>query len=223
LKRTIAFALLSLVLTAGAAPAGGDVDFGANVQVGDDSNLFFSISSRYFGRDQRDVEDWGRRYYPDPDDLAVALFLSRHCDNGPEFAFNLRQQGMGWFEISNRCRVPVEVYFLPIDRDPGPPYGRAYGHWKKYRHDHKYVMVLDDADIRNLVAVRMAHEYYGVPIDVAMRWRSSGRDIRSLMAGEYRERHAKKHGGDDRGKGHGGNDKGTHGKGGHGKDDGHRR
>jgi hypothetical protein len=206
-KQIFAFALISLVLAGGIARAGVDVAFGADVKVGDDASLFLSISSRYFDRDQRVIDDWGRRYFPDPDDLAVALFLSRHCDKGPEYAFDLRKQGLGWFEISNRCQVPLDVYLLPVDRDPGPPYGKAYGHWKKYRHDRKYVVVLDDNDIRNLVAVRMAHEYYGVPVDVAMQWRSSGRDIRSLMTGQYRERHAEKPG---RGHGKGGKDKGNH-------------
>jgi hypothetical protein len=206
MKRIFALTLLVLLMAVGSARAGVDISFGANVPVGDDANLFFSISSRYFDRDQRAIEDWGRRCYPDPDDLAVALFLSLHCDKDPEFFFSLRQQGLGWFEISNRCRVPVDVYFVPVERDPGPPYGNAYGHWKKHRHDRKHVMVLDDRDIRNLVAVRMVHEYYGVPVDVAMQWRSSGSDVRKVMNGEYRKRHAEKGdrgaGDNDQGKGH---------------------
>jgi len=204
MKRILASAVLILVLGGVDARAGLDVRFGAEVPVGDDADLYFSISSRYFDRDQRVVEDWGRRCFRDPDDLAVALFLSRHCDQDPEYFFSLRQQGVGWFEISNRCRVPVDVYFMPLDRDPGPPYGKAYGHWKKHRHDRKYAMRLDDADIRNLVAVRMAHEYYGVSVEEAMRWRSSGHDVRRVMAGEYRKRHAEQgnrgKGGDDRGR-----------------------
>lgn len=187
--------VLALMFVAGVnAHAGMDMRFSADVPVGDDGSLFLSISSRYFDRDRRQVEDWSRRYYPDPDDLAVALFLSRHCGRGPEFAFNLRKQGLGWFEISNRCEVPVDVYFLEIDHDPGPPYGKAYGHWKKRRHDGRHVVVLDDDDIRNLVAARMAHEYYGVPVAVAMQWRASGQDIRRVMTGEYRNRHEKKDG-----------------------------
>ena len=51
--------------------------------------------------------------------------------------------------------------------------------------------MLADADIRNLMAVRMLHEYYGVSAEVAMQWRSSGGDLRTLMAGEYNKRHGK--------------------------------
>lgn len=196
MKRISALCLLVLLGVAGAAGAGVDVSFGANVPVGDDGNLFVSISSRYFDREPRVVEDWHRRYYPDPDDLAVALFLSRHCDQDPEFIFNLRKKGVGWFEISNRCRVPVDAYFVTVRRDPGPPYGKAYGHWKKHKRDRNYVMVLSDDDVRHLVGARMIHDYYGVPYETAMKWRAKDRDVRVIMAREYRQRH-----GDDRRRG----------------------
>ena len=70
--------------------------------------------------------------------------------------------------------------------------------------------MLSDLDARNLVAVRMVHEYYGVSVETAMQWRSSGSDLRVLMTNEYQKRHgkghAKSHGkrhGKRHGKGHG--------------------
>ncbi len=192
MKRIFILAFATAVLAAGAARAGADVRFGADVPIGDDGRLFVSISSRYFDRDPVVVEDWHRRYYPDPDDLAVALFIGRHCSQDPEFIFGLRRQGLGWFEISNRCRVPVDAYFVTLKRDPGPPYGNAYGHWKKHRRDRNHVMVLGDDDIRRLVGARMIHEYYGVPYEKAMKWRARDRDVQSTMAREYRQRHDEK-------------------------------
>jgi len=211
MKRMTTLCLLVLLAGAGAALvgtgaalAGVDVYFGANAHVGDDASLFVSISSRYFGREPRVIEDWQRRYYPDPDDLAVALFLSSNCDRDPEFFFSLRKQGVGWFEIANRCHVPVKVFFLSLESDPGPPYGNAYGHWRKYRRDHRHVMALSDDDIRHLVGARMIHEYYGVPLETAMTWRAGAHDVRSVMAREYRQRH----GGHERNDGGDGRDNG---------------
>ncbi|HEX6852568.1 MAG TPA: hypothetical protein VF139_14325 [Candidatus Polarisedimenticolaceae bacterium] len=200
MKRLLVVTIFVVALVAAPARAGLDVSFGANVPVGDDANLFFSISSRYFDRDVRVIEDWGRRYYPNPDDLSVALYLDRYCGKGPEFYFGLRRQGLGWFEISNRCNVQPDVFFVPVQRDPGPPYGKAYGYWKKHKQDPRHAIVLKDADVRNLVAVRMAHEYYGVPVETAMQWRSSGRDVRSVMTGEYKKRHGKGGSGGDQAK-----------------------
>lgn len=215
MKRLLGITILAFGLLSGPARAGLDVSFGASVPVGD-ADLFFSISSRYFDRDVRVVEDWGRRYYSNPDDLSVALFLDRHCGRGPEYYFGLRKQGLGWFEISNRCNVAPDVFFVPVQRDPGPPYGKAYGYWKKHKKDPRSPIVLKDADVRNLVAVRMAHEYYGVPVETAMQWRSSGKDVRTVMTGEYRKRHGKGEGGpkDKGGKSDKGKDKGKGNKGG---------
>lgn len=205
MQRLLPLALVCAALAATPAPAALDVRFGGSVPIGDDANLFFSISSRYFDRDVRVVEDWGRRYYPNPDDLSVALFLDRYCGKGPEFYVGLRKQGLGWLEISNRCHVSPDVFFVPVARDPGPPYGKAYGYWKKHKRDPRQPLVLKDADVRNLVAVRMAHEYYGVPVEVAMQWRKSGRDVRGVMNGEYRKRHGDNddQGENSHGKGHG--------------------
>jgi hypothetical protein len=35
------------------------------------------------------------------------------------------------------------------------------------------------------------HDYYGVSVELAMDWRSSGRDLRTLVSDEYRGRHGK--------------------------------
>ncbi len=201
--KTLATLVLGALLACGAAAqAGVDVNFGANVHAGDDARLFVSITSRYFDREPRDVEGWQERCYPDPDDLAVALFLSANGDMDPDAIFALRKQGLGWFEVSQRCHVPVVAFFPAVARDPGPPYGKAYGHWRKYRRDHRHVMKLNDEEIRHLVGAQVIRDYYGVPLETAMKWRSSGRDVRSVMVREYRSRHGGREGkGEDKAEG----------------------
>jgi hypothetical protein len=189
IRKMATLCLMALLTCSGIAFAGVDVNFGANVHAGDDASLFVSISAQYFDRESRDVEDWQRRCYPNPDDLAVALFLSSNGDRDPDYMFGLRKQGLGWFEISTRCNVPVGAFFLSLGRDPGPPYGKAYGHWRKYRRDKRHVMKLSDDDIRHLVGARLIHEYYDVPLETAMKSRAAGRDVRSVMVREYRSRH----------------------------------
>jgi len=198
--------------------AGVDIDFGANVRVGDSTDVYFAISSRYFGRDREVVASWGHRY-DNPDDLAVALFVSKNSGRSPDFIFALRRQGFSWWEIGMRVGVSAEAWFLPVNGDPGPPYGKAYGHWKKHKSNPKTVIVLADTDARNLVAVRVIHEYYGVPVKVAMQWRASGRDLGSLVSDEYHRRHGKRgsasrsHGDEPDRKGHGKGHGKKHGKG----------
>lgn len=223
---TATLCLLGVAL-APAAGAGVDVDLGASVPVGDNGRLFFHISSRYFDFEPAVVEHWGVRY-TNPDDLAVSLFIANRSGRSPDVVFALRRQGLSWWDVGLRVGIPADAWFVPVQRDPGPPYGNAYGHWKKHRENPKYMLVLRDADVRNLVAVRMAHEYYGVPVDDAMRWRTSSHNVRELMVREYEGRHSAKRAqngrGEDRGRGPGKDkdrDKGNHGKshgGGRGRD-----
>ncbi len=204
------------VAAATPAPAGVDVDLGVRADVGD-AELFFGISSRYFDREPDVVARTARRV-AGPDDLAVSLFIASRSRRDVDDVLALRSRGLTWWDVSVRLGVPPDAYFLPVERDPGPPYGKAYGYWNKHRRNPKARIVLTDADVRNLVAVRFAHEYYGVPVDVAMRWRAEGRDVRSLMVSKYRERHGGgKHGerherrDDDHGKNKGhGSGKGKH-------------
>lgn len=170
--------------------AGFDVSFGATVQLGDDTDVYLAVSSQYYDQDERDVQKWDRQY-KDSDDLAVALFLSRHGHKSPDQVYTLRASGLSWWEIGVRFGVPAETWFVPVKKDPGPPYGNAYGHWKKNGKKSPAKMHLSDSDAQNLVAVRMLHEYYGVSVEVAMEWRSSGRDLKKITAGEYRSRHGK--------------------------------
>ena len=188
--------VLACLTVAAATPAsaGVDIDFGVAAKIDDRTDLYFSISSRYFGHDRDTVTSWGARYH-DPDDLAVVLFISKHSGRPLDELYALRQQrGLTWWEISVRFGVPTEVWFVPVQRDPGPPYGKAYGHWKKRKHHREAKVVLTDADLRNLVAVRMLHEYYGVPVEIAMEWRAEGRSLRALMTDEYERRHGKPYG-----------------------------
>lgn len=188
--------LLALLLTAGlgtpATDAGLDIDFGASVRLGDDNDLFLSVSARYFDEDRGSIDRVAVRYR-NPDDLAVAMFVARRSGQSADHIHGLRQRGLSWWDISVRLGMPMDVWFVPVQRDPGPPYGKAYGHWKNRKQDKHHVVSLSDMELRNLVAVRVLHEYYGVPVSVAMDWRSSGRDLRTLVSGEYHKRHGHKH------------------------------
>jgi hypothetical protein len=185
-----------------AARAGVDVDLGASVPLGDQGRLFFDISSRYFDMEPTVVRQWGARY-ASPDDLAVCLFISRQSHRSPDVIFALRRQGLSWWDVGLRVGIPVDTWFLQVARDPGPPYGRAYASWRRHRENPKFMVVLRDAEVRNLVAVRMAHEYYGVPPEEAMRWRASGRNVRDVMVEQYEIRHRGDGRAHDRGEGRG--------------------
>ena len=193
MKRHMWLSSLSLVvllsaLSAPASRAGVDVSVGVNAPVGNNGDLFFSISSEYFNRRPQMVSDWGRRY-PNPDDLAVFLQICAQSRQSPEVVFNYRRQGLSWYDVGVRVGLPVEVWYVPVSFEPDWPYSRPYKHDKKHKHDRNYLVRLSDRQVRDLVAVRMAHEYYRVPPEVAMDWRRGGLDVQVIMTREYRSRH----------------------------------
>ena len=66
--------------------------------------------------------------------------------------------------VFDRVGVRPDVLFYGIDRDPGPPYGRAWGYW---RHNPRHVR-LSDGDISGLVQVQIgARSARVAPYDVA--------------------------------------------------------
>ena len=182
--------LAACALAAEPAQADFDIDLGASVRIGDDMDLYLAISSRYFERDRATVNRVAARY-DNPDDLAIALYLTQRSGRSSDHIHGLRREGLSWFDISARLGLSVDIWFVEVRRDPGPPYGKAYGHWKHRNKNKHHHFELTDTDIRNLVAVRMLHEYYGVSVDAAMEWRSSGRKISVLLSEEYHKRHGK--------------------------------
>jgi hypothetical protein len=178
---------LALVIATPASHAGADISFGMHAPIGDDGNLFFSISSRYFDREPEVVDDWGHRI-PNPDDLAVFFHICHESRLAPEVVYRYRRMGLSWYDVGIRAGLPTQVWYVPVERDPGPPYGKAHGYWRNHDHDGRHAK-LSDRQVRDLVSVRMAHEYYGVSPEVARNWRREGCDVRTMMTREYRSRH----------------------------------
>ena len=179
---------LAAVIAAPAARADHDVNFGVNAPIRGEMGLFFSISSRYFDRDPQVVSQWARRY-PNPDDLAVFLYICSKSSESPDGIDYYRRKGMSWYDVGGRAGVPFDAWYVDVDRNPSGRYARPYGQYRRYRQDPRHVGRLSDREIRDLVAVRMAHEYYGVAPEVAMDWRRGGADVRTIMSREYRSRH----------------------------------
>lgn len=170
------------------ASAGTDIDFGATMSMGDKTNVFVAISGRYFDTDRTVVERW-RAPFGHPDDLAVGLFVSRHSGRSLDTIHEMRRSGLSWWDISLRLGISVDAWFVEARHDPGPPYGKAYGYWRKHRADRAARIVLSDDDVRNLVAARLVCDYYGLSIEAAMELRSSGRALDEILLTEYEKRH----------------------------------
>ena len=211
-----AFAILvvlgsATLIAAPGALAGLDIPFPPKLP---DMDLFVKINSRFFDRDEAPVRALVPRL-PHPDlDLPVVLMLSQQSGRPCDEIVSLRRSGLSWWTISTRLRVPPRVFFVETPVDPGPPYGHAYGYWRKHGRDPHARYAFSDDEVRDLVALRVAHGYYGMPVGDVQRMRAAGTPCHQIIVNQYRSRHeavGREHRGHD--DDHGDDDHDSHGHG----------
>jgi hypothetical protein len=115
------------------------------------------------------------------DDLLVAMHLMRITGMDFETVARWRRSGLGWDEITRRCRRDCSVYRVefPSDAKPGKPYKRGHAQWRK---DPYGDLTLSDDEIHAFVLVRALAEHAGLaPIEV-VRLRKRGDSPREIAA-----------------------------------------
>ena len=150
--------------------------FSASAHVGD----FHVAVANYYRVPEREVIVIRERRIPDHE-IPVALFIARHAGVTPSRIVDLRLRGDSWWDISVRFGLGAEVFYVPVAVTPGPPYGRAYGYYKKPRRQWNTIVLTDD-DIVNLVELRFLSEYYGVPPERVIEVRGRHGDFVAVHA-----------------------------------------
>ena len=166
-------------LAAGAPAAAADFDFLFSVShVGNDDQYFLNFAVGSLGYPRTAVEPILPRLRYVEADLPVALFLARQSGRPVRAIVDLRVQGLSWSVILGRVGLRPDILFVGLDRDPGPPYGKAWGHWKKRGR----AAVLSDGDVAGLVQVQIASRYGGLPAFDLARGRGQGRPVSAALA-----------------------------------------
>ena len=153
----------------------------------DSKQVYLAVAGEYFAQKPEVMADFAERYGA-RDDLAVTLFLATRARRPVEEVHQLRMRGLFWWEIAFMNDVPGDVWFPEYEGEPGPPYGRAYEKLSGWRHGSIDKLDVSDDEVRHLVAVRMLHEYFRIPIEQAMDLRKSGRDLPTILESEVRKR-----------------------------------
>ena len=201
-------ALVSLVLGALFVPdrAQAQTAISVGARIGD----FHVAVSNYYHVPEREVVVIRERRIRD-EELPVVLFIAQRARVAPASIVDLRLRGMSWWDISVRYGIRPDVYYVPVAVAPGPPYGRAYGHYKKPRKQWDTIVLSDD-DVVNLVHVRFLSDYYGVPPERVIEVRGQHRDFVAVNY-EVSKGRSDRHRDNDQGENGRGNGKGK-GKGG---------
>lgn len=205
MTRQRSFAVFALALGSVIAARGADAQtaYSVSASVGD----FHVAVSNYYHVPEREVIVVRERRIPD-DELPVVFFIAQQARVPAARIVDMRLHGASWWDISVRYGLGADVYYVPVTVvHSGPPYGRAYGHYKKPRKQWNTI-VLTDADIVNLVELRFMSEHYHVAPDRIVELRERDVDFVTIHSDVSGHRIASaKHDRDDD------NDQGGHGKG----------
>jgi hypothetical protein len=159
MTRQRSFFVFALALGGLVAARGADAQtaFSVSASVGD----FHVAVSNYYHVPEREVIVVRERRIPD-EELPVVFFIAQRARVPAARIVEMRLHGDSWWDISVRYGLGADVYYVPVAVvHSGPPYGRAYGHYKKPKKQWNTI-VLTDTDIVNLVELRFMSEHYHV-------------------------------------------------------------
>lgn len=102
------------------------------------------------------------RGLPEPELPAVGWIA--HQTGAPvERIANLRRGGMPFVDIALHLGSGPEIFYVPFDADPGPPYGKAWGYYRNRPRANWRAIRLADVDVVHLSHLKLMSRHYGVP------------------------------------------------------------
>ncbi len=186
----------SLLLLVVFMPSITSAEYNFNISVSDEDTGFSFSVSNYYRVPEREVIIIRERGIGE-EELPVVYFIARRAHVSPDVIIQLRLSGMSWMDISLRYGIGADVYYVPVREVyvVGPPYGKAYGYYKKHpRHMWKEIRLEDD-DIVNLVNLRFMSEYHGVPPEEIIKMKGQNKRF-VTMDKEFKVKKKKKQKGD---------------------------
>jgi len=139
------------------------------VRVGGSGFEYAFLYEDYYHVEPRVVESCSA-WMSEPD-VVVALHLARLSAVDLDLVVGWRRQGLSWHDITRRCNLDTRAYYVQLPEDPGPPYGRAWGYWRKHPHQ---ALLLSDEEIRSFAALRAMSDYTGRPAGEILQRRREG-------------------------------------------------
>jgi hypothetical protein len=196
-RRPGARTLATLVLAIGAAtaPVRASVFDDATLDLGlsDDARIFLNVTNDHFGPAPQVAVDLLRRCRVPEDDFPVVAYLARVSKRPPETILRLRLDYLSWSDIMERLTIPTSVLFTGLDRDPGPPYGKAWGYWRK--HPRETSLRFRDRDVVELVKLQVGSRSQRVSPYTIASARQQEVTVETYVAERNRGKYSKAKGG----------------------------
>jgi len=137
---------------------------------GDGLRSFYLAIGNYYQVPDREVVVVRERAVP-PDEVPVVFYVAQRARVAPTIILDLRKRGLSWADVALHFRLEPDIYYFR----GGPPYGKAYGYWKK--HPPR------DAEVIDAVNVHFLSDYHRVSPDVVRGERSHGSSYAVIARG----------------------------------------
>lgn len=146
--------------------------------VADDDQFLLHLAVGDYGYARQQIDPVLPRMGHIEEDLPVVLLLAAESGKSLEFIVDLRSEGLSWSVIFSQVGVSYSPLFVGIDRDPGPPYGKAWGHWKK----NSGATTLSDKEIVGLANIQAGRRVTGVSAFDLARAQGQGKSVATVVA-----------------------------------------
>jgi hypothetical protein len=175
--RKILIPLMLLILTGCfiASTGRADVSFGLSVGEEGIKSFYLAVGEHYQVPD-KEIVIVKKQNIPN-EEIPVVFYLARRAGTTPEAIIKLRLGGKTWMEITAHFGLSAEIYYVPVKEVSGPPYGKAYGHFKHRNRNQWREIKLTDDDVVNFVNLKFISEHYGCSPDEVVKMRENGKNF----------------------------------------------
>jgi hypothetical protein len=165
-------------LIAASPPSFAATQWNVGVSGGNEGISSFNLSiGDYYHVPEREVVVVHERGINE-EELPVVFFIAQRARVSPEAVVDLHLRGMNWMDITLHYGLSPEIYYVPVRQ--GPPYGNAYGHYKRHPKGGWQKNDLRDADIVNQVNLKFISEHHRYSPEQVMKYRSEGKSFTSI-------------------------------------------
>jgi hypothetical protein len=172
--------LLVLVLWPVPNPCQADVDIGVSIDKDGLKGFYLAIGEHY-KVPEKEIIVVRQKNIPD-EELPVVFFLASRAGVAPSVIIKLRLGGKSWMAITAHFGLNAGIFYVPAAKVSGPPYGKAYGHFKNKKKAKWGAIRLSDAEVVNFVNLKFISEHYGRPADDIIKMRQKGANFVSINA-----------------------------------------
>ena len=176
--KKIVVVLTLMAALGGLAVAADQVDLGISISDGRLTSFYLAVGDHY-RVPPRQVVELRTRYGLLDEELPLVFFLAARAHVGPQAVIDLRLKKTSWLDIGLHFGLSPEIFFVPVAMERiGPPYGNAYGYYRKHGRagDWRKVM-LSDREVIDLVNLRFLSEYHGLAPEAIIGMRGRERNF----------------------------------------------